>query len=53
MDRRVGLGFFNDRLSMHRELLGDDVDVRLHALEREQKINTLLDEIKARKRLSA
>jgi len=35
------------------ELLGDDVDVRLHALEREQKINTLLDEIKARKRLSA
>jgi phage shock protein A len=35
------------------ELLGDDVDLRLHALEREQKVNTLLDEIKARKGLSA
>ncbi len=35
------------------EILGDDVDGRLNALEREQKIDTLLDEIKARKRLSA
>jgi phage shock protein A len=35
------------------ELLGDDVDLRLHALEREQKVNALLDEIKARKGISA
>jgi phage shock protein A len=35
------------------ELLGDDIDGRLHALEREQKINTLLDEIKSRKGISA
>ncbi len=35
------------------EVLGDDIDGRLHALEQEEKINTLLDEIKARKRLSA
>jgi len=35
------------------ELLGDDIDVRLHALEREQKINALLEEIKARKGLGA
>ena len=35
------------------ELLGDDIDVRLHALEREQKVNALLQEIKARKGLSA
>ena len=35
------------------EVLGDDVDGRLHALEREDKINTLLDEIKAKRRLSA
>jgi phage shock protein A len=35
------------------EILGDDVDGRLHALEQEEKINTLLDEIKARKQLSA
>jgi phage shock protein A len=35
------------------ELLGDDIDSRLHSLEREQKINALLDEIKARKGLSA
>ena len=35
------------------ELLGDDLDVRLHALEREQKINALLNEIKARKGLTA
>lgn len=35
------------------ELLGDDLDVRLHALEREQKINALLDEIKSRKGLPA
>jgi phage shock protein A len=35
------------------EVLGDDVDGRLHALEQEEKINALLDEIKAKKRLSA
>jgi phage shock protein A len=35
------------------ELLGDDVDVRLHALEHEQRINALLTEIKARKGLTA
>jgi phage shock protein A len=35
------------------ELLGDDIDQRLHALEREQKINALLGEIKARKGLTA
>ena len=35
------------------EMLGDDLDVRLHMLEREQKINALLDEIKARKGLTA
>lgn len=35
------------------EILGDDIDGRLHALEREQKIDTLLEEIKAKKRLMA
>lgn len=35
------------------EVLGDNVDSRLHALEQEQKIDSLLQEIKARKRLSA
>ncbi len=35
------------------EVLGDDIDGRLHALEQEDKINALLDEIKAKKRLSA
>ncbi len=35
------------------EMLGDDLDVRLHVLEREQKINALLDEIKARKGFTA
>jgi len=35
------------------EILGDDIDGRLHALEQEEKINTLLDAIKAKKRLSA
>ena len=35
------------------EIMGDDVDGRLDALEREQKIDTLLEEIKAKKRLSA
>ena len=34
------------------ELLGDDIDNRLHALEREQKIDALLGEIKARKGLT-
>jgi len=34
-------------------LLGDDIDQRLQALEREQKINALLGEIKARKGLTA
>jgi phage shock protein A len=35
------------------ELLGDDIDGRFHTLEREQKIDALLQEIKAKKRLSA
>ena len=35
------------------EIMGDDVDGRLDALEREQKIDTLLEDIKAKKRLSA
>ena len=35
------------------EMLGDDIEGRLHALDREQKIDTLLEEIKAKKRLSA
>ncbi|MGB8769461.1 MAG: PspA/IM30 family protein [Candidatus Korobacteraceae bacterium] len=35
------------------EVLGDDLDGRLDALEREQKIDSLLEEIKAKKRLSA
>ena len=35
------------------DVLGDDIDGRLHALEQEDKINALLDEIKAKKRLSA
>jgi phage shock protein A len=35
------------------ELLGDDIDGRLHALEREQKVNALLEEIKVRKGLGA
>jgi phage shock protein A len=43
-----------DALGMAKgELLGDDIDTRLHTLEREQKINTLLNEIKARKGLTA
>lgn len=35
------------------ELLGDDIEGRLHALDREQKVNALLDELKARKGLTA
>ena len=35
------------------ELLGDDLDGRFHTLEREQKIDALLEEIKAKRRLSA
>ena len=35
------------------ELAGDDIDVRLNALEREQKIDSLLREIKARKGVGA
>lgn len=36
------------------EILGDDIDGRLHALDREQKIDALLEEIKSkRKMLSA
>jgi phage shock protein A len=35
------------------DLLGDDIDGRLHALERDQKVNALLEEIKSRKGLSA
>jgi len=33
------------------EVLGDDIEGRLHSLEREQKIDALLDEIKGRKRM--
>jgi phage shock protein A len=33
------------------EVLGDDIDGRLHALDREQKVDALLEEIKAKKRL--
>ena len=35
------------------ELLSDDLDLRLPSLERDQKINTLLHELKARKGLTA
>jgi phage shock protein A len=35
------------------ELMGDDIEVRLHALDREQKIDALLGELKAKKKLSA
>ena len=35
------------------ELTADELDVRLHSLEREQKVNALLDEIKAKKGLTA
>ena len=43
-----------DALGMaHGELLADDLDLRLHALERDQKITALLDQIKARKGLTA
>ena len=35
------------------EILGDDIEGRLHALEREQKIDALLEQIKAKKKLTA
>src|SRR6516165_9983037 len=35
------------------ELLGDDIEGRFHALEREEKVDALLAELKQRKRLSA
>ena len=35
------------------ELLGDDIDGRFHALEREEKVNALLAELKQRKGLPA
>jgi len=35
------------------ELLGEDVEARLHKLERDEKIDSLLQELKERKRLSA
>jgi phage shock protein A len=35
------------------ELLGDDIEGRFHVLEREEKVNTLLAELKQRKRLPA
>jgi phage shock protein A len=34
------------------DLLAEDVDARLHTLERDQKISALLDEIKARRRVT-
>jgi phage shock protein A len=39
--------------SAKEELLDDNIDSRLQTLEREQKINAMLDEIKAKKGLSA
>jgi phage shock protein A len=33
------------------EVLGDDIDGRLHTLEREQKIDALLEEIKSKKKM--
>jgi phage shock protein A len=35
------------------ELMGEDVEARLHKLERDDKINALLQELKQRKQLSA
>ena len=35
------------------EILGDDIEGRFHALEREEKVDALLAELKQRKRLSA
>lgn len=35
------------------ELLGDDIEGRFHSLEREEKVDALLAELKRRKRLSA
>jgi phage shock protein A len=35
------------------ELLGDDIEGRFHAMEREEKVDALLAELKQRKRLSA
>jgi phage shock protein A len=35
------------------ELLGDDIEGRFHALEREEKVDALLAELKQRKRLTA
>jgi phage shock protein A len=35
------------------ELLGEDVEARLHKLERDEKIDTLLQELKQRKQLTA
>ena len=37
----------------HAEILGDDIEGRFHALEREEKVDALLAELKQRKRLSA
>jgi phage shock protein A len=37
----------------HAELAGDDIEGRFHAMEREEKVDALLAELKQRKRLSA
>jgi len=37
----------------HAEILGEDIEGRFHALEREEKVDALLTELKQRKRLSA
>ena len=37
----------------HAELLGDDIDGKFHALEREEKVDALLAELKERKKLTA
>jgi phage shock protein A len=37
----------------HAQLLGEDIDGRFHALEREEKVEALLAELKERRKLSA
>jgi len=37
----------------HAELLGEDIEGRFHALEREEKVDALLAQLKERKKLSA
>jgi phage shock protein A len=37
----------------HAQLLGEDIEGRFHALEREEKVEALLAELKERRKLSA